>query len=56
MNSSFLKKIFSSQTFACDYKQFISMDGVNLENFGKVVEEDNNKKVKYLTCSIESFL
>lgn len=42
MNTNFLKKVFSSQPFLIDYLEF-------LKSFRKLVEEDNTKKIKYLS-------
>jgi hypothetical protein len=49
MNTNFLKKVFSSQPFLNDYMDF-------LKSFRKLVEEDNNKKIKYLSETIEGHL
>lgn len=48
MNANFLKKVFSSHTFYLDYKQF-------LKTFTGLVEEDNDRKVKYLASTIKSY-
>ena len=49
MNTNFLKKVFSSQIFLRDYMDF-------LKYFKKLVEDDNTKKIKYLSETIETHL
>jgi hypothetical protein len=49
MNTNFLKKVFSSQPFLVGYMEF-------LKSFRRLVEEDNTKKIKYLTETIESYI
>lgn len=45
MNSTFLKKIFSSPKFAHDYRIF-------LVHYDSIVDEDNQKKIDFLAHSI----
>ena len=56
MNTNFLKKVFSSMTFVSDYKQYLSTSPSYSEIFNKLVEDDNLKKIKYLTTTIKMHL
>lgn len=49
MNGNFLKRIFSCQQFAEDYRLF-------LRDFPALVAEDNDRKVRYLASMVEEAL
>jgi len=46
MNSNFLRRVFSCQQFALDYRIF-------LEEFARLTAEDNYRKVAYLTDMVQ---
>jgi len=41
MNNKFLQQIFQEKDFSSDYQLF-------LKHFPRIIEEDNDRKVKYL--------
>lgn len=49
MNAQYLKQIFSQQQFLEGYHKF-------LENITKVIEEDNEGKIHYLSETIEKMI
>lgn len=49
MNGNFLRRVFSYQQFAIDYRIF-------LDEFARLTAEDNLRKVAYLTDMVEEAL
>ena len=57
MNATFLKKIFGSKTFIQDYKVFLRKNSqLFLDKFAEIIEDDNSKKVKYLSQVVSDYL
>ena len=49
MNGNFLKRVFASETFVNDYKDF-------LREFQALMMDDNEKKVLYLADILQKYL